>query len=55
MLNSEASVPVIEIVSISRSASPVFEMVKVWGAEVVPTFTLPKSNDTGLTEMSGAG
>ena len=37
-----------------RSAVPVFEMVTVCGAEVVPTTTLPKASVVGVTEMFGS-
>lgn len=42
LLNLEASVPVIEIVPITRFALPVLETVKVTDDDELPTLTLPK-------------
>ena len=45
--------PVMVIVPSTRSVSPVFEMVKVLDADVLPISTLPKLWEVGETEMSG--
>ena len=50
--NMELSPPVKTIELISRSTVPLLVMVKIWAADVLPTFTLPKPWEVGETEIS---
>ena len=48
---AEASVPVMEMESITRGAVPLLVMVKSWGAEALLRFTREKSFDSGERTM----
>ena len=55
MVNSEAFVPVIEMVPMERVAVPLLLTVIVLGVDEEPVFTAPKEIDVGDTDRIATG